>query len=897
MGPSKPSTPAVTFVSNTQLHRNEATTLQTQLQFNRNVPAVPENLFVRFTSPRPIIIEKLKPSNDQRSLAGGEGPSIRSSSTFSVVSEEKLKFAIQLAKRDIKRRHREEQVKQQVFGDASKQLLPEKSQQHQNELFQSLDEKNALKSWIPFKYQQKLGQPSKVETTSSGAKVYLYTPNDRKLIPAVSDSPPTHDPGPGSKINIRKKEDKNIQEVRRLQKEMRNCIQKIEELAKKERSKILDPGEEQRVLIRRREQAARSARRLYVLQQQIKEIQDDLEKLSPRKIKHTKKSQAVSRLAAAHRGAIRALQTFANQFTDQAEQQVPAHYKELGSLIRQLSLCSAKLEMDSSLSDTIIDILLQVEDLDSLLEKKQTPQKAKKCLLTAQGKSPENNEIFPARKQLTSPRGEKKPLILKERFGQEHRKPSAARRLLIGKNELANISAVQKTNSHAHVSHSEFQEENDPPTPEKNAILQGSLDALVRAGAVKKSAILESHPVRKKGVLLPAKTKVMSKPLKSRRLQPQGKHARFQETTVAFQLKESKRPVKESRIPCVPPRPTSPPASPKRAVKIPRNASSKELIGNSASQKEKAEERRLGLMEREALKSQCASPTQLADKVERAIRERLEPLLEKAQKVNLSLETSSHFKDSSIINKLSTPVAEKVAANADILSEKLLDDLLEDTAQELWSMERQERLQAQVLAMADSPTLEMMLQRMEDIEKYQEAVRRRLAQIVYSDLEFGAQEEKKEQQSASIAKRPSSPHPIQITKLIGQKEAEVDIIFENPFDGNGVEEHKESEERLQPGNYVLQPLTRSMSLQKECCVSLSIPKHMFQSILDYNNRYKHHLKLISHEAVGSFNPWHIAESLAEELTEEALCDMAAELQDVCEDYAEAVFTSEFLQPV
>lgn len=38
-------------------------------------------------------------------------------------------------------------------------------------------------------------------------------------------------------------------------------------------------------------------------------------------------------------------------------------------------------------------------------------------------------------------------------------------------------------------------------------------------------------------------------------------------------------------------------------------------------------------------------------------------------------------------------------------------------------------------------------------------------------------------------------------------------------------------------------------------------------------------------------------SLAEQLTEEALCDVAAELQDVCEDYAEAVFTSEFLQPM
>lgn len=37
-------------------------------------------------------------------------------------------------------------------------------------------------------------------------------------------------------------------------------------------------------------------------------------------------------------------------------------------------------------------------------------------------------------------------------------------------------------------------------------------------------------------------------------------------------------------------------------------------------------------------------------------------------------------------------------------------------------------------------------------------------------------------------------------------------------------------------------------------------------------------------------------SLAEELLSEALDDVAAEFQDVVEEYAEAVFTSEFLQP-
>ncbi|KAM4648377.1 protein moonraker isoform 1-T3 [Amazona ochrocephala] len=810
------------FAFSTQLYSNKAKALQTQLQFNRNVPAAPENLALQFSNPRPVIIEKLKASNNRRNLSGSEDPSMQSSGIFSVVSEERLKLAIQLAKRDIKRRQLEERVKQQVFGDAAgKSLLAQKSQQQKAEVFESPESKNALRSQTCLKYQQELGQASKVETATSGTKVYLYTPNEGMLIPAGLGSPLSHGTGPDPKPSINKKEDKSMQEIRRLHKELRNYVQKIEELTKKgvERE-ILDPDKEQRVCARRQEQAARSARMLYVLQQQVKEIQDDLEKLSPHKIKHTKKSRAVSRLAAAHRGAVRALQAFASQFTDQTEQQIPTHYKELGSLIRQLSLCSAKLEVDSSISDVILDILLQVEDLDSLLEKKQTPQKMKKCISSSQGKSPRSTETFPSRKQLVSPKGENKHLILKGQHGQEPRKPPAAR----------SLSTVQKANSCARILHNKFQEDSKPPAPEKNATSQGSTDALLRARAVKKDPMLGGVPLKKKGVLLPAKSQGTPKSLKSREIKPQEKHARFQETTIAFQLKENKRLAKESRIPCVPPNLTHPPVAPKR--------------------------------------SRSASPTRCANRAEKAVREPLESLLDKTQ---------------------------QVAANADILSEKLLDDLLDDTAQELWSMEQHERLQSKSLPVADTHSLESMLERMEEIERYQEAVRRRFTHIVYSDLEFWAQEDKMEQQVASVADRPASPPPIQITTVIRCTEPETDILFEKPFDGNGTDENKEAEEKLQSGNDILPPLTRN-SLQKESCVSLSVPKHMLQSILDYNSRYTHHLKLISHEAVGSFNPWQIAESLAEQLTEEALCDVAAELQDVCEDYAEAVFTSEFLQP-
>lgn len=73
---------------------------------------------------------------------------------------------------------------------------------------------------------------------------------------------------------------------------------------------------------------------------------------------------------------------------------------------------------------------------------------------------------------------------------------------------VKNISAVQKMNSHAHILHNKFQEENDLPTPERNAILKGSIHSQLRSRAVKKDLILESGPLKMKEVILPAKSQV-----------------------------------------------------------------------------------------------------------------------------------------------------------------------------------------------------------------------------------------------------------------------------------------------------------------------------------------------------------------------------------------------------
>lgn len=70
---------------------------------------------------------------------------------------------------------------------------------------------------------------------------------------------------------------------------------------------------------------------------------------------------AVNKLAAAHRGALRALQVIIQQLSDVSRSKVPPHCKELGQLLRQLSLCSAKVEVDQDSAGTALDILQKLE--------------------------------------------------------------------------------------------------------------------------------------------------------------------------------------------------------------------------------------------------------------------------------------------------------------------------------------------------------------------------------------------------------------------------------------------------------------------------------------------------------------------------------------------------------
>ncbi|XP_060147162.1 protein moonraker isoform X2 [Globicephala melas] len=886
MGSGRPASTCVHLASSVQLDgRSDPRKLQTQnqLQFNRNVPTHSSNLAIQYSCPHGIRIEKLKHSYNEsyhcRDSGFRDGPDLGSSVSFSVISEERLSYAVHLAKRDVKRRQLEEHIKEHHLR--SQPQILQKCGQSNHKISDHRVERKESKSR---EVCHGSNQPSKVEISSSGAKVYLYTSHPGQSDLTMPNSPPTRDPGlqPHARIGDHKSlcGHKSLLEVQRLQKELSSCIHKIEELTKKDRmEEALDPDEERRIRVRRKEQAVRSARMLYVLQQQ---------------------SWAVSRLAAAHRGAIRALQMFVTQFTDRVEHAVPIWCKELGSLIRQLSLCSAKLEANSSVPDVVIDILQQTEALESLLEKTLSPKKAKKCFSEIQSRFPIGSQRALERWRSTSPKSERRPFVAKEVFPQETRGPSVAKKLLADK-YLPDIElpVTQRLENELDVLDADILPEEAPSVVDQNANFKEEALALAKTRAGKKKLVTENvPPFRKKDTVAPARPQQgLHKAEKSRPPQSYSK-SRLQRTTVSSRLKMNQQPVKDPKAPWIPPNPTSPLASPKCAAWLKVKSSPKDAAKEQSLQKEDTQEESQlrGAVEHEAV---SVSAAQLADKVEKAVLERLKPLLVKAQRVNSSVEADTRLKDRlSVIAATAQPAEKATAIDCESGSIQQLDDFLEDAAHELWAVTHSKISEPEALATwggsNDSPCLEAMMLRMEEMEKYQETVRQRYNKIVFTDPHLWMQEEKNDQKIPAVSERRLSPHPIRITKTAARKDPDVNIVLERPCNGTSLDESVGTEERPEKRENPLLSLSEDAQ-QKEGRAALFVPRGMRRSIGDYCRRFEQYLRVTAHEAVGSFNPWLIAESFAEELVDEALGAVAAEFQDVCEDYAEAVFTSEFLE--
>ncbi|XP_061575600.1 protein moonraker isoform X2 [Cololabis saira] len=824
-------------------------TPQTKLLFNEGIPASALNRATLVGPPAPIVIERWLP----RSEMCESDNSTSSSFSFTTISEERLQAAINLAKRDLRRRHRE----------SLRKLSAEPLEDD------SLFETSGVE---PFQKQGATPSKTKPKTSSPKEKAFQHVSKQFALKkyptsskPCAGKSPPTRDPG--LMLEERGKQAPLSHEICKLQNELEVYIQKVEELSNRGQKTegLLEPEEQSKLDMRRQKQAARSSRVIYVLQQQVKEIQEDIEKLRREKMWETKKSSAINRLAAAHRGALRALQVIIQQLSDLSHSKLPPHCKEMGQLIRQLSLCSAKVGLGSAVPETALDILQKLEILDSALSKQEMLENIQAQSCPPRRKSP-HRSMSPS----TAPKG---PSVV---TAGRTIKPTNPKRVVRGRRMA---SQKPKTSSQKPVNRQEVLR-----SVLKMIGQQRELEDLQEQSQMKATYRKGPHAEKRKAGVIKVQ------------------HAGFQQPTVSSRLRVNQLPQKEQTVPWIPTSPHSPPPqrSPQRGRAEPRCLFSaaepslsppKQQVGGGLEAQLTLSSTKRREAQTEALKSEVSSIPQWA---EQKARERVQPLLMEAQ----TDETRNRI-NTSLRSRLTEQGVERAAENIEELSEALLEDLLEDSARVAWAAETDKQLEGLAQCRLQAPTLESMLLRMEEIQRDEEEVRRRFASITYSDPLFWDRPGVTAPQGHASGSRPASPQPIRLTRPGLKQTPAVDIVLKKPVEighsflfENSPTGKTSQDEQMPTNNSVFHN-----SAERHKATVISVPGNMLRNIQRYRDDYDAYLRTVAHGTVYNFDPWALADSLAEELLSEALADVAAEFQDVAEEYAEAVFTSEFLQPI
>ncbi|RMX37774.1 hypothetical protein pdam_00006556, partial [Pocillopora damicornis] len=694
-----------------------ATHKMNQLQFNLGVPTTADQFTTRFRKPQPIVIEKLGDQNQTPQLLPQRHattpvvypvvPSVSSS-----ITSDRLALAVHLAKKDVRKVKeigtenvlvsQEEETKRRHFAVTGKNMgvgkkNRVKSMKSKSQAAMSED-KPTLRERVHIAVKKQEAEARKQR------KMYFY--------PAAREDDEFESDGERTQAN----------EIRKLRKELHQYMKQMESL-KDERPEMLknkdkrlkkrkegegrlaDEEVDKRQVVRAEEQAARSARMLYVLQRQVREIEDELNK-KKRGIKHTKKSQTLSRLAAAHRGAVRALQTFVSQAPLQPKvgHGSPPMYQELSALIRQLSLLAAQ---------------------------------------------------------------------------------------------------------------------------------QRWLD------------------------------------------------------------EEAERRIRDLE-----------------------------------------RERRLEVMQRHRRSPDVSLPKRLICETEDAIRSRLKPLLDRAEAIAETQAIREEEQKKSLQHQLGKLASQTTMNQADILAEKVLDDILEDTVLEmqrrvsgsfltflslrsLTLLEIEDDVEMQADDLQNSSSLDNILQRLQSFEKAEEEIRQHWVQVNYADVENSTEKHHTEKRT-----RPAKdPKPIMFTRPVETESHR--LLPENTRappddDGRGVRKPfrllneisaassfsslmEASTERSSAQSSIYKSPQNSSAPQSwpltsgtRPTVFLSVPKEMKASIVSYRNRFNKYLQDTSTHEEGTFDPWGLVNRISEELLEDALQEVGHELDDVCDDYAEALYNQEFV---
>eukprot|EP00118_Oscarella_pearsei_P016034 m.149736 g.149736 ORF g.149736 m.149736 type:complete len:776 (+) comp38533_c0_seq4:128-2455(+) len=766
---------------------------QNQLQFNLSAPHRNRSTASKPPKPGPIIIQCIDAPSLQSKRPNQIPPSASSSSinsmNFSVVSAERLQQAVVLARRTVRR----------GIAPPFQRVFPQ-------------TEPICESPEIPV--QEDVGRPEPTASTLESRRRVLhplrrqprFAPEPLLAVKKAKARPVSKDLEATTKMRGDVKltgDEKQAVEIYRLRQQLNEQLSRLNGIAisggktGKRVSALKESGGRQtifddhqdaaslRATIKAEEQAARSARMLYVLQRQVHEIQDELERREKQflPVRHTKKSQTLSRLAAAHRAAVRTIQTFVHCAQPRGYASMTGMQRELGFLIRQLSACC--LQMGIGGPEVAVEWAEIVKPGDEVKES---------------GEKMKDNPVRIS--------GEKEDEMIKIRKGQK---------------------ALRKKRT------------KEKRTRNKKTI-KSHFTSQTLASRLKRR---QGEVGYKAGLKVP--WKVPGARIKAQTLPGPSE--------VDFEFED---PVKEI-------------ASPRQKLSV-RNQTKKKRLSEQKSKEKDHDHELLKNAFHEMMGKEVARQAWLDGETQRQLEEisalrkaeearqtrvsesRKKKLSKTARQItdpqSITVRQQDEFGSSLLRFRLSEKALEAAASSADLVAERILNDLLVETAEEMTRIDNEGRLDRDTVLTLSAPTLETILQHLDAFEAEEEKIRSAWRTIKYEETG--------------------------------------DLRVPDVASSSGY--------RFTSTPRVKRPLKhgpRSSSCEKHL---LSVAEDERRRAIENQRAYEEYLRQGAARPLGCFDPEAMVEKISEGLLLDCLRDVASEIEQHCDDYVEdTVYSSEFAQ--
>lgn len=261
--------------------------------------------------------------------------------------------------------------------------------------------------------------------------------------------------------------------------------------------------------------------------------------------------------------------------------------------------------------------------------------------------------------------------------------------------------------------------------------------------------------------------------------------------------------------------------------------------------------------------------SKLASELETELRNRIDPLLQKVERLAKSAN--------------SNPPKSRKSPEDEILEDQVRD-IIDETRKEMKSFHQQQQLEEEAVNLYQGPSIETLLSRLDSIGREEEAIRRRWQEINYLDMK----PEDPISSKSNYDSAPGSPQPINFTKT-----GHLTVTISPKKIVNFLPQEDTAEIRHEP---TVKSLRREMALKSEQPFTgrtLVLPESTITTINRSKKEYQRHLKFTFHEPRGNFDPWKLVEELSDKVLDDVITSVTNEMNGMCEEYADEIFRGEF----